>query len=155
MLRFGYYIDNVMDRAWFDSSNVFYGECDESDSQYKTVRIVFKNGSVYEYYKVKVSDWVYFKTAPSQGKALNEYFKQNNYEYKKLENRDIEALEEECVFRSGSGLILKVNLTENTLTLTNSTDVEKYTMEYPGEAVTESIKGMLGSLGCVVKVEKI
>jgi stage III sporulation protein AG len=48
MLRYNQYIDNVKDKAWFDSSNVVYGECDESDTQYKTVRIVFKNGSTYQ-----------------------------------------------------------------------------------------------------------
>ena len=29
MLLFSYYIEDKVDKAWFDSSNIYYAECDE------------------------------------------------------------------------------------------------------------------------------
>lgn len=145
MLKFSYYIDNVKDKAWFDSSNVVYGECDESDTQYKTVRIVFKNGSTYEYKDVLVADWVSFKNADSQGKALNEYFKKNGYEYKRIDNTDLEVLEKELSLKQEYDIILKVD-NEKLIVIDNVTDNELYSMEFPGEEITNSIKELLSAL---------
>lgn len=154
MLKFSYYIDDVMDKAWFESSNIVYGECDESDTQYKTVRIVFKNGSTYQYENVLVADWVSFKNADSQGKALNEHFKKAAYKYSRIEDADLQALEDEYAFRTGNDFILKVDIENNTLSLFDNKDVEKYSMEYPGEDITNDIKGLLESINYVVKIKK-
>lgn len=142
MLKFSYYIDDVKDRAWFDSSNILYGECYESDTQYKTVRIVFKNGSTYEYSDVLVADWVSFKNADSQGKALNEYFKKNGYEYKRIDNSNIENLEKELSNKQNYDIVLKVN-NGRLFIVDNVKDTELYSMEYPGEQITNSINDLL------------
>ena len=149
MLKFSYYIENKLDKAWFESSNIVYGECEESDTLYKTVRIVFKNGSTYQYEDVLVHDWVKFKNAESQGKALNEYFKKQGYKYQKLNNADLEALEGEYIERSGCDLIFKVE--SDKLNIFDNKDNILYSMDYPGENITNDIKAILEKLNYAVR----
>ena len=151
MLLFSYYIEDKMDKAWFDSSNIYYAECDESDTQFKTVRVIFKNGAIYQYEQVKVFDWTMFKNAESQGKKLNELFKKAGYKYEKIGTANIEELQDEYVFRSGKGYTLYVN--DGKLTLMDYKDVIKYTMELPEESVINDIKSMLESIGNVVRIK--
>lgn len=153
MLKFSYYIDDVKDKAWFESSNIVYGECDESDTQYKTVRIVFKNGSTYQYDDVLVSDWVTFKNSDSQGKALKEHFIKPGYKYKRIENANLEALEDEYATRSGNDFILKVDTDNMKLSLVDNKDNEKYSMDYPGEEITNDIKSMLESINLRIRIK--
>ena len=152
MLLFSYYIEDKMDKAWFDSSNIYYAECDESDTQFKTVRVIFKNGAIYQYEQVKVFDWTMFKNAESQGKKLNELFKKAGYKYEKIGTANIEELQDEYVFRSGKGYTLYIN--DGKLTLMDYKDVIKYTMELPEESVVNDIKSMLESIGNVVRIKK-
>ena len=151
MLLFSYYIEDKIDKAWFDSSNIYYAECDESDTQFKTVRIIFKNGAIYQYEKVKVFDWTMFKNAESQGKKLNELFKKAGYKYEKIGTANIEELQDEYVFRSGKGYTLYIN--DGKLTLMDYQDVIKYTMELPEESIVNDIKSMLESIGNVVRIK--
>lgn len=151
MLLFSYYIEDKMDKAWFDSSNIYYAECDESDTQFKTVRVIFKNGAIYQYEQVKVFDWTMFKNAESQGKKLNELFKKAGYKYEKIGTANIEELKDEYVFRSGKGYTLYIN--DGKLTLMDYQDVIKYTMELPEESVINGIKSMLESIGNVVRIK--
>ena len=151
MLLFSYYIEDKMDKAWFDSSNIYYAECDESDTQFKTVRVIFKNGAIYQYEQVKVFDWTMFKNAESQGKKLNELFKKAGYKYEKIGTANIEELQDEYVFRSGNGYTLYIN--DGKLTLMDYQDVIKYTMELPEESVVNDIKSMLESIGNVVRIK--
>ena len=151
MLLFSYYIEDKMDKAWFDSSNIYYAECDESDTQFKTVRVIFKNGAIYQYEQVKVFDWTMFKNAESQGKKLNELFKKAGYKYEKIGTASIEELQDEYVFRSGKGYTLYIN--DGKLTLMDYQDVIKYTMELPEESVVNDIKSMLESIGNVVRIK--
>ena len=151
MLLFSYYIEDKMDKAWFDSSNICYAECDESDTQFKTVRVIFKNGAIYQYEQVKVFDWTMFKNAESQGKKLNELFKKAGYKYEKIGTANIEELQDEYVFRSGKGYTLYIN--DGKLTLMDYQDVIKYTMELPEESVVNDIKSMLESIGNVVRIK--
>ena len=151
MLLFSYYIEDKMDKAWFDSSNIYYAECDESDTQFKTVRVIFKNGAIYQYEQVKVFDWTMFKNAESQGKKLNELFKAAGYKYEKIGTANIEELQDEYVFRSGKGYTLYIN--DGKLTLMDYQDVIKYTMELPEESVVNDIKSMLESIGNVVRIK--
>ena len=155
MLKFGYYIDNVMDRAWFDSSNVIYGECDESNTQYKTVRLVFKNGLRYQYNDVLVADWVSFKNADSQGRVLNKYFKEPGYKYERLDNVDLDKLNEELENKMGYEFVLCFDTDSQVLTLIeNKSGVEKYKMACPDSNVALSIKDMLVSIGHTVKYDE-
>ena len=151
MLLFSYYIEDKMDKAWFDSSNIYYAECDESDTQFKTVRVIFKNGAIYQYEQVKVFDWTMFKNAESQGKKLNELFKKAGYKYEKIGTANIEELKDEYVFRSGKGYTLYIN--DGKLTLMDYQDVIKYTMELTEESVINDIKSMLESIGNVVRIK--
>ena len=151
MLLFSYYIEDKMDKAWFDSSNIYYAECDESDTQFKTVRVIFKNGAIYQYEQVKVFDWTMFKNAESQGKKLNELFKKAGYKYEKIGTANIEELQDEYVFRSGKGYTLYIN--DGKLTLMDYQDVIKYNMDLPEESVVNDIKSMLEAIGNVVRIK--
>ena len=102
---FGFYANDV-DKSWYDSSNVKYSECDDHDNALKTLRVVFNNGTQYEYKNVNVQDFLFFRDAVSQGKALNQYIKGKGYEYEKLENANMEALEDELEFRTQGGVFV-------------------------------------------------
>lgn len=152
MIKFGYYLDNVKDKAWFNSSNVIYGECDESDTQEKTVRLVFKNGTVYQYEKVNVYDWTLFKNSDSQGKALREIFIENEYPYSRLKDKmDINALNEEYEFRAiHKGLTIMVD-DNNHATVMDNEDKPLYECDEGKERVSV-MEGLLKALGHQVKI---
>ena len=95
----GTYVDHV----WYDSSNVKYTECIDNDNELKTLRVVFSNGTQYEYNGVNVNDYLLLRENVSQGKALNTLIKSRGYEYKKLDNADLESLNDELYFRTGNG----------------------------------------------------
>lgn len=84
---------NGLDKAWFESSNVRYAECDDKDGELKTVRVVFNNGSQYQYKDVNVYDYLKFREDDSQGKAFNKYLRK--YEFEKLENADLNKIAKE------------------------------------------------------------
>lgn len=92
MIKFNKY-ENDLDKSWYDSSNVFYSECDDHDNDLKTVRVTFSNGRTYEYEKVNVTDYLMFRNSPSQGTAFNQYIRK--YENKRIEDRDMNLLNEE------------------------------------------------------------
>lgn len=84
---------NNLEKAWYNSSNIIYSECDDKINDLKELKIVFKNGSTYIYHKVDVKDYLFFRSAMSQGKALNEYIKK--YEYTKCNISDVEIISNE------------------------------------------------------------
>jgi hypothetical protein len=87
-----------LDRAWFQSSNVLYSECEDKLNELKVLRVTFNNGATYEYSDVDVNDYVMFLAGGlehSHGKALNEFIKKKKCPYKKLENKDINLIKEE------------------------------------------------------------
>lgn len=86
-----------LDRVWYDSTNVFYSECEDIVDDYKILRVVFNNGETYEYKNVDVNDYVMFVRGGldgSNGRALNKYIKPR-CECEKIENLDKEKLTEE------------------------------------------------------------
>ena len=86
-----------LDRVWYDSTNVFYSECEDIVDDYKILRVVFNNGATYEYKNVDVNDYVMFVRGGldgSNGRALNKYIKPR-CECEKIENMDKEKLTEE------------------------------------------------------------
>lgn len=95
-----------VDRTWYQSSNIKYSECLDYDNSLKTLKVVFNNGTQYEYKNVNSQDYLFFRDASSQGKALNEYIKFKNYSYEKLENADLEALDSELTFRMEDGIFV-------------------------------------------------
>lgn len=116
---FGYYAENV-DRTWYNSSNVKYSECVDNDGELKTLRVVFANGTQYQYDEVDVRHYLSFREAASQGKALNEIIKGGGYKYSKLDNVDVGELDEELSFRMGNGLHLAYD--DGVLTMTDNKD---------------------------------
>lgn len=102
---FGFYA-NDEDQQWYQSSNIRYSKCLDHDNNLKTLRVVFNNGTQYEYKNVSVQDYLFFRDSTSQGKALNQYIKGKNYEYEKMENADMQALEEELNFRMEGGIFV-------------------------------------------------
>lgn len=79
MIIFRYYDEEArVDRAWYDSSNVLYSECDDKENELKVLRVVFKNGATYVYKNVNVNDYLMFMAGGldgSNGKALNRFIK--------------------------------------------------------------------------------
>lgn len=85
--------ENNVDKTWYDSSTVFYSECDDKENALKELKVVFKNGSTYLYKDVNVNDYLLFRESASQGKTLHRIIKQ--YAFEKLENTDMNLLVEE------------------------------------------------------------
>ncbi len=118
---------NDIDRIWYKSSNVKYSECVDNDNALKTLRVVFNNGTQYQYEKVNVTKYLMFRDADSQGKALNQYIKSEGYEYKKIEDSDLDELEKELNFRMEGGIF--VIYKNGTLIIKDNKDVDKYNKE--------------------------
>ena len=95
-----------VDRTWYQSSNIKYSECLDYDNRLKTLKVVFNNGTQYEYKNVNSQDYLLFRDASSQGKALNEYIKPKGYEYEKMENADLATLDGELTFRMEDGIFV-------------------------------------------------
>lgn len=102
---FNFYANDV-DVTWYQSSNIKYSKCIDHDNTLKTVDVVFNNGTQYRYKNVNVQDYLMFRDDPSQGKALNKFIKGKNYEYEKLENADLAALDSELTFRMEDGIFV-------------------------------------------------
>lgn len=102
---FNFYANDT-DVTWYQSSNIKYSKCIDHDNTLKTVDVVFNNGTQYRYKNVNVQDYLMFRDDPSQGKALNKFIKGKNYEYEKLENADLEALDSELTFRIEDGIFV-------------------------------------------------
>ena len=122
---FNYYQDNI-DHTWYKSSNVKYSECIDNDNALKTLRIVFNNGTQYEYENVDVRDYLIFRDSDSQGKALNRLIKEKKYEYKKLDNVNVEVLEEEYQLRSGNAYFIN---NEETFEITNNKGISTFKLD--------------------------
>ena len=88
--------DNRIDRIWYKSSNIIYSECYDKENDYKELKVVFKKGMTYIYHKIDVNDYVMFVNEGldgSNGKALNKFVKEKNYEYEKVEPTSLEELQ--------------------------------------------------------------
>lgn len=86
-----------LDRVWYNSSNVFYSECEDVVDNYKILRVVFNNGATYEYRNVDVNDYVMFVRGGldgSNGRALNKFIKPK-CECERIEDIGKEKLTEE------------------------------------------------------------
>lgn len=104
-----------VDRVWFESSNIKYTECLDNNNELKTLKVVFNNGTQYQYNKVDVGKYLLFREDLSQGKALNKYIKGEGYEYEKLDNADLDAINWELEFRLNGGFFVSYDGREFTL----------------------------------------
>lgn len=111
---FNFYANDV-DKTWYQSSNIKFSECIDHDNDLKTLKVVFNNGTQYQYNKVDVRDYLLFRDATSQGRALNQSIKGKGYEYEKLEDADIKSLEDELNFRMEEGIFVFYDGTKLTI----------------------------------------
>jgi hypothetical protein len=85
--------ENSLDKAWYDSSNIIYSECDDNQDALKTLRVVFKQGRQYQYSDVDVNDYLLFREGKSQGEALNKFIKK--YKAERIQDASLEEIQEE------------------------------------------------------------
>ena len=150
MKKFNIYCNNV-DKTWYDSSNIVYTECIDNDNAPKTLKVVFSNGTQYQYNNVDVRDYLLLREDQSQGKALNRLIKEKKYEYVKLENADLEAINEELFFRSKNGFYLKNS--EDSFEIINNKDESVFKLSKPlEEGYFELVNDILKAVGLETKV---
>lgn len=85
--------ENKMERTWYNSSNIIYSECDDNENEFKVLRVVFKDGRMYQYKDVNVNDYLLFRENLSQGKALNQFIKPK-YEVSRLDDVVVDDLKQ-------------------------------------------------------------
>ena len=147
--KFNIYCDNV-DKTWYDSSNVVYTECIDNENKPKTLKVVFSNGTQYQYNDVDVRDYLLLREDQSQGKALNRLIKEKKYEYVKLENADLEAIEEELFFRSKNGFYVENN--DSFFEIKNNKDESVFKLSKPlEEDYYDLVVDILKAVGLTIK----
>ena len=65
--------NNNRDHTWYDSSNVLYSVCYDTNEKDKVLKVVFKQGRTYLYKNVDVNDYLLVRNAESHGKSVNEF----------------------------------------------------------------------------------
>jgi hypothetical protein len=88
---------NNIDYCFYESGNIEYSECIDKENEYKDLTVIFKDGRCYNYKEVDVNDYVKFKNAVSNGKALNEHIigkdrKNPKYNTLRLPDKDLNTL---------------------------------------------------------------
>jgi hypothetical protein len=100
MLKTSIYIQETLtEKAWYESSNVFYSEFVEDPNKNEgDLYVTFNNGATYKYKNVQIApDYLMFKHGGldgSHGKALNSHIKPK-YEFEKVDTRDTSKLTEQ------------------------------------------------------------
>ena len=153
---FNYYTKNkdgiYTECCWYKSSNVVYTECIDNENKPKTLKVVFANGTQYQYNDVDVRDYLLLREDKSQGKALNRLIKEKKYEYVKLENADLEAINDELFFRSKNGFYLENN--DEFFEIKNNQDESVFKLSKPLEdGYFELVKDILEAVGITTKVK--
>lgn len=148
---FNYYENNI-DHTWYDSSNIVYSECEDIPDDYKNLKVVFKNGTQYEYYNIDVNDYILFREAASQGKELNSRIKSKNYPYKKLDNADLELINEDLMFRTQNGIFIEDK--DSILKIKNKSNEILYSADYSDEYFDfgKCVEEILKSVGFAAKL---
>lgn len=143
---FSFYANDV-DKTWYQSSNIKFSECIDHDNDLKTLKVVFNNGTQYQYNKVDVRDYLLFREAASQGKALNESIKGKGYEYEKLEDVDTKTLEDELNFRLEEGVFVSYDGAKFTM----KDNEDKVICEREVELTSEAFDTICAALNAVGK----
>lgn len=149
---FNYY-SNDIDRCWYNSSNIKYSECIDKDGELKMLKVVFSNGTQYQYNGVKVQDYLMFREDISQGKALNKFIKGNGYEYEKIENANLDEINEEYAFRVGNGVEIQ-NCDKDIIKVFNNEDKLLCEINKNETKYEDGIKKVLKSIGYKVRNKK-
>ena len=142
--------EDSIDKAWYDSSNVKYSECIDNDNKPKTLKVVFTNGSQYQYDDVDVRDYLLFREDSSQGKAINKYIKSKGYKCTKIENADLGNIDDEYIFRTKKGFYLKN--TNDKFVITNSNGEKAFNLDkHLDDDTYNLVKDVLKSVGIIYK----
>lgn len=138
--------ENNLDKAWYNSSNIIYSECDDKDNELKTVRLTFKDGRTYEYKDVKVNDYLMLREATSQGKAFFKYLK--SYEYSRVEDKKIENIQKELhdIQYPPKEEPFIITLSENKLEIINNEEADAKTYAYDLDDKTSDIFAQVFSI---------
>lgn len=150
---FSHYADNV-DKAWYSSSTIEYSECIDNDDALKTLYVVFKNGSTYRYDDVNVMDYLKFREASSQGKALKAYIKDNGYSYAKEEPRDIGLIHDELERLNDDVFVIKIEDSKLVITRHGDTVFEYDEPSLANDDVCNFAVAMLTQFGFNVRREQ-
>lgn len=100
MLKTSIYIkESLTEKAWYESSNIFYSEFIEDPNKNEgDLYVTFNNGATYKYKNVQIApDYLMFKHGGldgSHGKAINTHIKPK-YEFEKMEPKDTTKLTNE------------------------------------------------------------
>ena len=142
---------NDIDRTWYLSSNIKYSECVDRDNELKILRIVFNNATQYEYKDVDVSQYLLFRDADSQGKALNQFIKPKGYAYIRLDNADLATLDGELTFRMEGGIFIDYD--GKTLKMRDNKDVVIFEKETKlDKDALNTVCGVIAAVGKDVKL---
>ena len=108
---------NSTDYNWYESSNVVFSECYDTNTNSKTLKVVFKGGRTYLYQDVDINDYLLFKNSESVGKGLNEFIIKK-YKGVRMPDVDINELEK-----------IKEKHIENTILIAESTSKLNYRLD--------------------------
>lgn len=142
MLITSFYNSNTRtEKAWFDSSNVFYSEFIEDDNKNEgDLYVTFKNGATYKYKNVQIApDYVMFKHGGlegSHGKALNVHIKPK-YEFEKMENKNIDELLKE---RENTILQKQLEIKSKTYFISGHRDISETEFEIYKKKIEEILE---------------
>ena len=146
---FNYYVNDV-DYTWYNSSNIKYSECIDKEGELKTLNVVFSNGTQYQYVGLTVQDYLLFRDSDSQGKALNKYIKAKGYEFKKLDDANLDDINNEYLFRTSNGIELEH--CDDTIKLYDTNKRLLYELDLSKEVPIEDILAqVLTSVGYKIK----
>lgn len=148
---FSVYSNNI-DKVWYQSSNIKYSECIDKEGELKKLKVVFNNGTQYQYNDVDVNQYLLFREDASQGKALNKYIKGNGYEYTKLEDANMEGIENELNFRMEGGHFVTYDGEKLTLKDNKDTILLENECKLTEEAF-EVVCNIINALGKAIYIE--
>ena len=141
MIQFNQY-ENKIDHTWYDSSNVVYSACyDTENSGKKSLKVVFKEGRTYLYKDVDANDYIQFsKNMDSSGKALNQYIIKK-YKGVRLGDTDLEKLQalKESFQKSNDIVENATRAFEYELQINNESG--EFRLLFNGKPIYEAIEG--------------
>ena len=129
---------NSEDHCWYDSSNVLYSVCfDTQDVEPRDVKVVFKGGRTYLYKGVDVFDYVMFRDSASQGSELNTTLKK--YECERMD--DTSTAELDRMKSEFQNMPDQADTRNFTLEVNNTTG--EFILKIDGKPVFEGVEGQV------------
>jgi len=100
MKVFDYYDEkNAKDYVWYNSDNLYYSEAIENNDGTINLKIIFKQGATYLYYKVSKIDYLAVKNNDSNGVAFSTFINKKigdkpKYLYKRIDDTSIAEIDD-------------------------------------------------------------